>query len=250
MDVFIFIMIFIGGTVFGSFYTLAVYRLPRKENITYVQSHCVSCNHKLGPLDLIPIFSYLFLGGKCRYCKEKIRSRYVLLEIMSGLAFLLLAIIFGINTYSTLTEFINLFITYLFITSVFITAGIDKENYTVLDNVLLYGIGISILKIIFKSYCGKFVLTNILGFLIIPVLVLFMNYCFKEKNKFKLDFSYIKYLALIGLYFGIELQVFMLISSIILILLSKFFLKITKVPVAFYMSVATILVMMISELSL
>jgi leader peptidase (prepilin peptidase)/N-methyltransferase len=58
-----------------------------------VQSHCVSCNHKLGPLDLIPIFSYLFLGGKCRYCKEKIRSRYVLLEIMSGLAFLLLAII-------------------------------------------------------------------------------------------------------------------------------------------------------------
>ena len=92
MDIFIFIMIFIAGTVFGSFYSLAVYRIPRKENITYVQSHCVSCNHKLGLMDLIPIWSYIFLKGRCRYCKEKIRSRYVLLEVTSGFTFLLIAL--------------------------------------------------------------------------------------------------------------------------------------------------------------
>ena len=83
MNLFLYAMIFIAGTVFGSFCTLAVYRIPRKENITYVRSHCVSCNHELSFLDLIPIFSYIFLRGRCRYCKEKIRSRYILLEIFS-----------------------------------------------------------------------------------------------------------------------------------------------------------------------
>ena len=97
IELIIYIAIFITGIMFGSFFTLAVYRIPRKENITYVRSHCTSCNHKLGFLDLIPIFSYIFLGGKCRYCGEKIRIRYLLLEIFSGLVFLSVALTSGIH---------------------------------------------------------------------------------------------------------------------------------------------------------
>ena len=92
MNAIIYIIIFIMGTVFGSFYTLAVYRIPRKIDITHTHSFCPKCNHKLGFFELIPVWSYIFLGGKCKNCGQKIRIRYFLLEILSGLTFLALAI--------------------------------------------------------------------------------------------------------------------------------------------------------------
>ena len=127
--------------VFGSFFSLAVYRIPRKENITYVQSHCVKCNHKLGPLDLIPIWSYVFLRGRCRYCGEKIRSRYVLLELTSGITFVLVALALNIGVYSSLLEFIKLFLIYLYMVAIFVIGGIDKENNSIPNNMILYSQG-------------------------------------------------------------------------------------------------------------
>ena len=91
MNTFIYIIIFIIGTLFGSFYTLAVYRIPKRQDITHTHSYCPNCNHKLGFLDLIPILSYIFLGGKCRYCKQKIRPRYLILELLSGILFVVIA---------------------------------------------------------------------------------------------------------------------------------------------------------------
>ena len=92
IDILIYITIAISGTVFGSFFTLAVHRIPKHQDITHERSYCPNCNHKLGFLDLIPVFSYIFLGGKCRYCKNKIRPRYLILELCSGAIFLLLAL--------------------------------------------------------------------------------------------------------------------------------------------------------------
>ena len=85
MNTFLYIIIFITGCFFGSFFTLAVYRIPRKEDILIKHSYCPNCNHKLGFFDLFPVLSYIFLGGKCRYCGNKIRPRYLILEILSGL---------------------------------------------------------------------------------------------------------------------------------------------------------------------
>ena len=118
--------------MFGSFFTLAVYLIPRKENITYVRSHCTSCNHKLGFLDLIPIFSYIFLGGKCRYCGEKIRIRYLLLEVFSGIVFLSVALTAGLQNIPYLC------FVYLFMAGMFIIAGIDKENLIIPNGVCIY----------------------------------------------------------------------------------------------------------------
>ena len=84
MNIFLYAIIFIIGTFFGSFFTLAVYRIPKKEDILIKHSYCPNCNHKLGFFDLFPVFSYIFLGGKCRYCKDKIRPRYLILELLSG----------------------------------------------------------------------------------------------------------------------------------------------------------------------
>ena len=140
MNTFFCIMMFIMGAFFGSFFTLAVYRLPLKKNITYERSFCPNCNHKLGAFDLIPVFSYIFLGGKCRYCKEKIKIRYLLLEVLSGLVFVLAYLsynmeypfLIGIRT----INLIDFIIMYIFLA---ILAGIDKERMIVQKNVLMVG---------------------------------------------------------------------------------------------------------------
>ena len=82
MNIFLYVIIFIIGTVFGSFYTLAVYRIPKNIDIVKKHSYCPNCNHKLGFFELIPILSYICLGGKCKSCKQKIRIRYLLLELL------------------------------------------------------------------------------------------------------------------------------------------------------------------------
>ena len=100
MNAFIYTIIFIIGTVFGSFFTLAVYRIPRKIDITHKHSFCPNCNHKLGFFELIPVLSYLILRGKCKECGKHIRIRYFLLEILSGLTFLGLALSIKFNIYT------------------------------------------------------------------------------------------------------------------------------------------------------
>ena len=99
MNLILYILIFMIGTVFGSFFTLAIYRLPLGKDIIHERSFCPNCNHKLRFLDMIPILSYIFLGGKCRYCKNKIKPRYLILEVLSGITFLLFAISLDLNIY-------------------------------------------------------------------------------------------------------------------------------------------------------
>ena len=100
LNIFFYIILFAMGITFGSFYTLALYRIPKRQDITHTHSYCPNCNHKLGFLDLIPVFSYIFLGAKCRYCKQKIRPRYFIVEIVSGLLFVLFGFLLNLNIYS------------------------------------------------------------------------------------------------------------------------------------------------------
>lgn len=106
------ICFFVIGTLFGSFFTLATYRLPRKQDIMVKRSYCPGCKHELGFFDLIPVLSYVFLGGKCRYCKEKISIRYPLFEIFNGIFFLATYCLFGISwiLFATLGIYIALFL--------------------------------------------------------------------------------------------------------------------------------------------
>ena len=91
------ICFFMIGTLFGSFFSLAIYRLPRKQDILIKRSYCTSCKHELGFFDLIPVLSYVIRGAKCKYCKEKISMRYFLLEIANGLFFLATYYFLGIS---------------------------------------------------------------------------------------------------------------------------------------------------------
>ena len=176
MNILIYILIFIMGTVFGSFFTLAVYRIPKKQDITHTHSYCPKCKHKLGFLDLIPVFSYIFLLGKCRHCKEKIRSRYFILEILSGFTFLIIAYLININAYNLnpilLAEgaFMALYLCFIFI-----MAGIDAENRKIEKSVCMYGILISIAYIIYLCVVEKNIIYRYIIYLIFYVIILILD---------------------------------------------------------------------------
>lgn len=95
LQIFLVLCMFIIGTLFGSFLSLATYRIPRHEDIVATRSYCPNCKHRLGFFDLIPVLSYLFRGAKCKYCKEKISPRYFLLETINGIIFVVFYLIFG-----------------------------------------------------------------------------------------------------------------------------------------------------------
>lgn len=150
MEIAFYILIFIIGTLFGSFYTLAVHRIPKKQDIIYTHSYCPKCNHKLGFFELIPILSYIFLGGKCRHCKEKIRARYLIIELLSGILFLSIVILMRITVNNlTVIDIAQLGFIALYITFIILVCGIDKENRKIEKSVTIYGIVISILYMVY-----------------------------------------------------------------------------------------------------
>jgi hypothetical protein len=112
LQVFIIFNIFIIGTLFGSFFSLATYRLPRKQDIVSTRSYCPNCKHNLNFFDLIPVLSYLFSNGKCRYCSEHISARYILMEMINGIVFVLVYALFGFTIISLviITIYIALFL--------------------------------------------------------------------------------------------------------------------------------------------
>ena len=155
MNAILYTTIFIIGTLFGSFFTLAVYRIPRKKDITHTHSFCPNCNHKLGFFELIPILSYIFLGGKCKNCKQKIRPRYLILEILSGFAFIIFAYIFGLDVNNLdLQILIQFFFFVLYLSAIFIIAGISNESKQIEKNVLYYLIAVALLYIIYLCIIG------------------------------------------------------------------------------------------------
>ncbi len=77
----------LAGTAIGSFLNVCIDRLPVGKSIVYPPSRCDSCQHGLQPVDLIPIVSYLFLGGRCRYCQARILWRVPVVEALTGALF-------------------------------------------------------------------------------------------------------------------------------------------------------------------
>src|SRR6056297_3586907 len=125
MQLILYLIIFSIGLVIGSFLNVLICRLPKNDSIVFPSSHCPECNTKLKYYDLIPIFSYIFLKGKCRYCGEKISLQYPITEFLTGLLFLLVFLNYGFSS-----EFI-IFI--ILISSLIIVSFIDLK-YQIIPN--------------------------------------------------------------------------------------------------------------------
>ena len=85
------------GVIIGSFVNVLILRLPIRESVTLTRSHCMNCGHTLAWYDLFPLFSYVFLGGKCRYCKAHISAQYPIVEGLNGLLYIILYLVKGIT---------------------------------------------------------------------------------------------------------------------------------------------------------
>lgn len=100
--IFLYIIIFLYGITIGSFLNVLIYRIPKKENIAVVRSHCMSCGYQLKWYDLIPLFSWLALRGKCRKCGERISVQYPVIEALNGVLYLIVFYQYGLSVDSLL----------------------------------------------------------------------------------------------------------------------------------------------------
>ena len=97
LEVFISIIFGLYGVVIGSFLNVLTLRIPLKESVTLKRSHCMTCGHTLSWYELFPLFSYIFLGGKCRHCKSKISIQYPLVEGLNGVLYVIVFLVHGIS---------------------------------------------------------------------------------------------------------------------------------------------------------
>lgn len=132
----IYIIAFIYGTLIGSFLNVCIYRIPKHENIVITSSHCMHCNYKLKAWDLVPVFSWLFLRGRCRQCKERLSVQYPLIEAGNGVLWVITIFIYGINRTSMI---FCLFISVLLVLSI-----IDMRTYEIPFgiNVFIFVLGV------------------------------------------------------------------------------------------------------------
>ncbi len=159
MDTLFSITFFIFGTILGSFYNVIIYRLPKKISFVSGTSFCPHCNHRIMPIDLIPMFSYLFLGGKCRHCKSSISPRYPVIEALTGVIFVLSYLQFGF----TLATFVAIILGSLCI----VIAMIDIDTMEILDRFHIFILILAIVQILFISDLP--IIDHIIGFFIISI---------------------------------------------------------------------------------
>ena len=93
----IFVMLFLLGIVVGSFLNVLIFRIPLKEDIAVERSHCMHCGHILSWYELIPLFSWIIQGGKCRACKKKISIQYPLVEALNAILWMAVVYIWGLQ---------------------------------------------------------------------------------------------------------------------------------------------------------
>ena len=219
-------LIVVLGLVIGSFLNVCIYRIPKEESIAFPPSHCANCNHKLMPIDLIPVFSYIFLRGKCRYCKEKISARYPLIESLNALLYLIIYFKFGI---------ILVTLKYCILASILIVIGmIDYDTQFVFTSTTIFGgiiagIFIMIQAIVYKVGIIDLILGGAIGFGIIGAIV------FLTKGMGEGD---IEIAALCGLFLGVKgillgLFLAIIIGGIIGIIILALKLKKAKEKIAF-----------------
>ena len=123
------IIYIIYGAVIGSFLNVAVYRLPLGVSVAKGRSYCDSCHHTLQPADLIPVFSWLFLKGRCRYCHQPISGRLPLVEAGNAVLYALVYVQYGLSALSVLYC--------LFLSDLLVMALIDHDTGNVYDSTLL-----------------------------------------------------------------------------------------------------------------
>ena len=204
------IELFIIGLFFGSFFDCIANRLSKGESIIKPGSHCENCKHKLSWYELIPVFSYIFQKGRCKKCKIKLPYEYILVEILTGLAYFLSYLRYGIS-YQTLEMIV--------ISSLVIVTIISDLKYMVILDEVLVPSGILLLIIRFLNVGLTGTLYSLLYGVILFLVLLFIKVvgdkAFKRES---LGWGDVKLSLVVGFALGIELGLLYIFLSSLLAL--------------------------------
>lgn len=229
---------FIFGSILGSFYHVIATRLTKGESIVSPKSHCEKCNHQLSWYELIPIISYLLLGGKCRSCKTKLPLSYLLMELCTGILFAVCYHVFGLT--------LELIVALIFVSSLIIIIISDIEYMIILDEVIASSCIIIIilyLSLFGLEFTVNKILSAILAFITMYVIKLIGDHLFKRESMGGGD---IKLMFLFGLVIGYPLSIcniflatFIAFPIAIYLLLSR---KDNLIPFGPFLAMAAILI--------
>lgn len=142
------IIVFIFGLIIGSFLNCVIWRLYKEENFIVGRSYCPHCHHSLGFWDLFPVLSYVFLKGKCRYCKKKISFQYPLVELITATIFSLVFIYLG-SIISLQLFFWLIMMAFLIVIFIF-----DLKYFIIPDEVIYPAIFLSIIWLVYSFFSG------------------------------------------------------------------------------------------------
>lgn len=162
----LYIIIFLYGIVIGSFLNVCIFRIPKQENIVKIRSHCMNCGYQLKWYDLVPVFSYLCLRGKCRSCKQKISVQYPLIELLNGVLYCIVFAVYGISVEALL---------YALLASALIALSvIDFRTYEIPVGINVFILALGLIRIVtdyadWLDYAVGFLIVS--GFLYIVHLV-------------------------------------------------------------------------------
>lgn len=161
----IYILIFTFGIVIGSFLNVCIYRIPMHETVVTERSHCMRCGYQLSWYDMIPVFSWLCLGGKCRKCKEPISPQYPIVEATNGVLYLLVFAVCGFE--------LDSIIYCLMASALLVLSVIDWRTYEIPIGINIFILVLGILHIVIDYQNW---LDYVIGFFSISIVLLILFY--------------------------------------------------------------------------
>ena len=205
-------LIFLFGASLGSFANVCIYRLPRDKQIISGRSFCPGCKKKINWYDNLPLISYILLNAKCRNCDKSISARYLIVELITAISFLLIFLSFK-NLYTII--FLSILI--LILIMIFF---IDLENFIIPDSLNFSIMGLAIIKNFVPSFNTSLVhdinqslIGGIIGYFSIW-LIIFLYKTLKKIDGMGLGDA--KLMAGIGLLFGWQsIPLVLFLSSIL-----------------------------------
>ena len=230
------ILVILLGLIIGSFSNICIYIISREEVISFPQVHCKNCGYNLKFKDIIPIFSYVFLKGRCRECKERISIKYPLVEILNTCLYLLIYFKFGFT--------LDCFKFCLFTSLLIVIAFIDFETQYVYNSTIIFGVATGILFFVLewtetKSIPWNYIVGGVIGFAVIYLIVVLTQ----GMGEGDIDIALI-----CGLFLGIKgiivtLFIAIILGGIVATIILIFKLKDKKAEIAFgpYLAIGAII---------
>jgi len=229
MKLFFSILALIAGMCVGSFLNVCIYRIPLKKSIVLPHSHCPNCGSKIRKTDLIPVISYIILGGKCRECKKPISIQYPVVELLTGLLWLLTFLRYGFTIETVAAIFL--------ITVLIPVAFIDLKYMIIPNGLVISGLVGGTGVFLFHALCRPVIfydsplwyapligMVSASGILFFIALIAFAIY----RNDGGMGMGDVKIYLPIGLVLGLKLTLSSLIMSFLIASIFSVILMILK----------------------